>query len=682
MIAALAGLALAACSGNTNLGATRASDTGATLQAVPCDSSETCAGDFRWRARGDGRWVNGPSAGSIKRIPSLPPRTPTIRSRALGVATTYDSQSCWRGSTSASYVCAGANPAQPSATLAGPGSPNHSSNLTTLPFGTTTVSAQQFHDSIGVNVKETWWNTIYGDWTRTLADLNNIGIGHIRTGIYDSNNAGWNAYHWGQLRQAVAAGMKLNLVIEPDCSYLGTPSDAHLSDCFAAAKDQVGLGGVESFEWPNEYDISGDPNWAANLATWGHQIFSLAKALGPYRVYGPSIVYPADVALLGDQSSYLDYGNFHDYRGATSTTPVSVQLERARMWPVAGAKPDVATEFGYHNALSAPVNPGWQPGIDDQGAAVYVLRQYLEHLSDGLDRSYLNQLYDLSTSDTNSDQRFGLIRADGTYKPAAIALKNLVAMIGTGGPAALAPLSWGVDPSDQTSDLRSLDVQKSDGSHDLVLWRTASVWNRDAQQDLTVPPVMIHVDGSFAAWQSGDPVQSPALADGSGQIAVAVGADPVLVHIVPSSPAVPVSPGVGGGPTSPTAGGGPTSPTAGAGPTSPNIGAVGSTSSSGQAASGVGSTGSSHAGANTGSKRANTRAPCARLRSAQLERCQALESYHRAMGRCVYLKHGRATRCRNEAKTAYKRTVALIACEPVRNRRAHAGCVRKARRTR
>jgi len=531
--AAVLGIALAGCAGNTNLGATQVSATTATLQAsLSCDSKETCDGYFRWRPDAGGNWINGPDLGPVRGPVTLDPWSWTTPQCSLAANTTYDYQWCGRGSATAGYSCVGPTDGQtPSGQIAS-GDPSLSSTFTTLPYPVTTVSAQQFHDSLGVNVKETYWDTIYGNWSRTLVDVLNIGFTHIRVGIYDSSNAGWNARHWGDLRQAVASGLKLNVGISPDCSYEGTLSAPHFADCFNALRDQVGLNGVESFEWPNEYDISGDPNWSTDLAAWGAQIYYMAKSLGPYPVFGPSIVNPSSIGVLGDQSADLDYGNFHDYLGGTSPTPLSVAAERVRMQPVAGGKPDVATEFGYHNELS-PTDPGAQPGIDESGAAVYILRQYLEHLADGLSRSYVNQLYDLDTSSTNSNYRFGLIRSDDTYKPAAVALKNLISMVGTGTPDTLVPLSWGVEPSDQTSDLRYLDIENSDGSHDLVLWRTASVWDRDAKQDLTVTPITIHVDGSFGSWQQGDPILSATLASGSGPIVLNLGADPIVLHIAP-----------------------------------------------------------------------------------------------------------------------------------------------------
>ncbi len=525
-------MALGGCAFNTDPGATRITDTRATLQAsIECSAGETCDGYFRWRAASGSAWSNGPDSGPWVGPATLPAWQWTTPAGLLAPGTTYQYQWCGRASPAGAYTCVGPS-AQPSASGSiTAGSTGATSSFTTLPAPVTTVSAQQFDDSLGVNVKETYWNTIYGNWAQTLADAKAVGFTHLRVGIYDSSNAGWNARHWGDLRQAVADGFKLDVGINPDCSYRGTLANPYFSDCFDALRDQVGLSGVETIEWPNEYDTSGDPNWAANLASWGQQIYALAKSLGPIPVIGPSIVNPSSIPVLGNQSAALDFGNFHDYRGGTSATPQSVAAEATRMYPVTLGKPNVATEFGYWDAVGS--TNGSQPPIDDTGAAVYTVRQYLEHLADGVSRSYVNQLYDIDSTSTNSNYRFGLIRSDGTWKPAAVALRNLVALIGTGGPSALSPLAWGVQSGDPTSDVRYLDVVDGDGTHALVLWRTAPVWNTTTQQDVSVAPVTVHVVGNFTAWGQADPMTGGTFAPGSGAITVQLGADPVVLHITP-----------------------------------------------------------------------------------------------------------------------------------------------------
>jgi phosphatidylinositol-3-phosphatase len=74
-------------------------------------------------------------------------------------------------------------------------------------------------------------------------------------------------------------------------------------------------------------------------------------------------------------------------------------------------------------------------------------------------------------------------------------------------------------------------------------------------------------------------------------------------------------------------------------------------------------------------------APCARLRGPTLKRCWARQRYDRSLAHCARLKHKRAA-CRSRARTAYKRSLAVIGCEAVRNKHKRAACLRRASRKR
>lgn len=390
-------------------------------------------------------------------------------------------------------------------------------NPTPVDVPVRTISAAQFHDSVGLNVHDTYFNTTYGNWDRTLQDVNSLGVPRLRVGIFDSANAGWNAVHWTNIWKAANQHLKLNVVMNTGCSYLGID---RFDDCFAILQSKVGLDWVSSIEWPNE---SSDPR----LPVWGQDIYNRAHYLGK-PVYGPSLT---NASTLGDQSPRVDFGNLHDYTGATSPTPQSVQADKARQVPIVGSKPAVATEFGYYIAKE-PTQPYAQPGINENGQAIYILRQLFEHLAQNVDHSFIYELYD-ETAGVGSEQNFGLIRADLTWKPAANALRNTLAAIGNDAPTNVAPLQFQIEKDDLRGDVRYLDIAKGDGSHELVLWRTASVWNRDSQQPIAVAPTPIHIYGHFKSWDWVDPVTWTSSKSTGTQPLVQLGADPILIHIVP-----------------------------------------------------------------------------------------------------------------------------------------------------
>ena len=99
------------------------------------------------------------------------------------------------------------------------------------------------------------------------------------------------------------------------------------------------------------------------------------------------------------------------------------QTDLARI--MCGTKPIVITESGYHNGLNDHSD---QPGVSESAAAKYIPRLYLEDFANGIARTYLYEFLDESAdSGLKSFQlHWGLIRADGSEKPAFIALKNLI----------------------------------------------------------------------------------------------------------------------------------------------------------------------------------------------------------------------------------------------------------------
>jgi hypothetical protein len=202
------------------------------------------------------------------------------------------------------------------------------------------------------------------------------------------------------------------------------------------------------------------------------------------KVLGPALVDPRSRAALGNQSAWLDRGNIHPYTGASSPTPEHIFSEYALGSRVSGSKPVVASEAGFHTSLVATT--GDQPAADEPTAAVYSVRTVLENFVDGIERTYFFELINPFNDPFNSQANYGLLRNDFSPKPAFTALKNLLAMLGTSRPATPAPLPFTL--AGDTSDLRRLVLQQADGSHLLILWRTASVWNRDTKQRLAVAP--------------------------------------------------------------------------------------------------------------------------------------------------------------------------------------------------
>jgi hypothetical protein len=408
-----------------------------------------------------------------------------------------------------------------------------------------TVSAAGFRDSVGVTTHPIYFDTPYGQWDTVVARIRELGVAHMRSGVYSSNSAGWNARHWGDLNALVSAGIRLHLIVNRNCS------DAQRMDpCLDVVRSQLPPGSVDFLEWDDEADYGGATSWAPRLAAWGRELYAKVKAdplLASIPVVGPALTRFGSPAMLGDQSAFLDWASIHPYTGARSPDPALVQNEREHIRPVSSAKPALATEAGFHTSPQA-MRPG-QPPTDEATAAVYTVRTVLEHYLSGIPRTYVYELVDELDDPARPEANFGLLRHDFSRKPAFTALKNLLAMAGVAGPATVTPLRFRV--TGDTDDLRELALQQADRTYLLVLWRTASVWDRDERRPLSVAPrsFSVEVPGAISLAR-GNPLAGPGLTAGTvsdGRFTQSVGAHPVVLRLGIAPGGQPPLSGVAGG---------------------------------------------------------------------------------------------------------------------------------------
>jgi hypothetical protein len=405
---------------------------------------------------------------------------------------------------------------------------------TSFELGTRTSSAAAFRDSVGVATHPMYLSTSYGRWDLVVARLRELGVYHMRGNVFRSADPAWNARHYAELSATAAAGLRLHLDVSRTCSF-----DGRLEPCLDAVRTRLPAGSVASLQWPDEHDLRGGPGWAADLSAWGRSLFAAVKAdpvLGSLPVVGPGLGHAESPAVLGDQSAFLDVGSIRPSTGGASPRPGQVADELRRIRAVSGAKPVIATAAGFHTAPGA--TDSRQPGTDEGTAAVYTLRTVLEHYASGIQRTFLYELVDQWRDPASAAANYGLLRSDFSPKPAFTALKNLLAMTGTVGPVQVTGLPFEVTGT--TSGLRSLVLQQADRTYLLALWRTASVWDRDARRRLTVTPrrLEVHVPGALTVGV-GDPMRGQEFAPGrlaGDRTTVEVGADPVVLRLTTREP--------------------------------------------------------------------------------------------------------------------------------------------------
>jgi len=349
------------------------------------------------------------------------------------------------------------------------------------PTGEQAVSALAFTGTVGINIHLTYDNTIYKtNFPLVLSSLLDLGIRHVRDGLVDYGPG--TSFYYTEHQQLAANGIGGDFI-----SSINQPES--LLTAYPAR-----VGDMEALEAPNEYDTSGDPQWAKTLAAYLpvlHDAVYGSQPMSGVSLYGPSLVnqnwYASNnsYAQLGPVSNLFDYGNLHNYQagrnpGTPGWTPqgygsIAFAISSARQdWPTV---PIVTTEIGYVD------NPALPSNIPDVPFAKYIPRVLLEQYLHGIVRTYVYSLADTYLAGDS----YGLLRADGSEKPAYLSLRSMMHLLADPGASyTTGKLAWSMTGA--SSDVHHLLLQKRDGTFLLALWIEEPCYDVDAQTYLTVPP--------------------------------------------------------------------------------------------------------------------------------------------------------------------------------------------------
>jgi hypothetical protein len=343
-------------------------------------------------------------------------------------------------------------------------------------------SASAFVNSIGVNTHLNYFDRTYGNFALVEKELTSIGIRHVRDGIH-LQNSDYNNSLYGRWVQLGSHGVRFDSVLDPR-NKLGPITPALLEQI-----EQLSGNTIEAFEGPNELDVSGLKDWVTADRDFESSIFSAAKSF-PWstrpQVIAPSLAFVSHGQAFGATLEDFDVGNLHPYpAGKMPSVIFTEQTDLAKR--VFGDRPIVFTESGYHNAVNDHSD---QPAVSEQAAAKYIPRLFLENFAHGIIRTYLYELFDEAPDPEVHDNQmhWGLIRADGSEKPACVALKRLIEELSdSSGPSSPMSLTWSIDSIDPA--LHHLLLKKSDGTFDLILWQEVPSYDLKVQRDTSNVPI-------------------------------------------------------------------------------------------------------------------------------------------------------------------------------------------------
>lgn len=341
--------------------------------------------------------------------------------------------------------------------------------------------AQTFVDSIGVNTHINYFDRLYGNFDLLRQRLQEVGIRHVRDGAVLRNDA-YNSTVYGRWRTLASFGVKFDMCFDPRGS-IKEPAPEQISKLL----DLAG-GSVESIEGPNELDISKKPAWIDVAHNYQQQLYTAGKpvpAAAEVQFIGPSMAFVKNAQRVGDISAFVTEGNLHTY--ASGGMPDDLYAKQAQQAvAMYDHKPLVVTETGYHNALN---NHAGQAPVSEAAAAKYIPRLYFQAFNAGIVKTYLYEFFDeVDNPDlTNPEFHFGLVRFDGTEKPAFVAMRNLISILrdSSSGPAASGTLSYQI--SGNTQKLSHTLLRKRSGAYYLAIWQEVPSYDTNAKTDLAVP---------------------------------------------------------------------------------------------------------------------------------------------------------------------------------------------------
>ena len=410
----------------------------------------------------------------------------------------------------------------------------------------TPVWSDKFVSSVGVATHFNYWDLLpYGNNVNsTIAAIKNGGFRFIRDGLSVDVNAGSNNRYWGVMKQLASSGVKLVLVTQP--AYLGNNTWVKApytnQSNVDTAVNRIGASGILAFEGPNEVDNNngawgGIPAYGANTRAYMSAMYKRVKQIAPsITVIGLTTTSSYGSSFIGDISGSMDAGTLHPYPNGVLPTSALVSTENNSSVLNAAHKPWWVTETGYYTAPNATTGV-YQPGVSEAAQGKYAPRLYLDYFNAGIVHTSVYEIIDEHVSQADAESNYGMMRNDGSPKPAYTAMKNMLTLLADPGAAYTPSTPLNYTLAGATPTIRQALFQKRDGRFYLVLWNDVLVYNTSSKSDISNPTVPVTVQ---LAVQPRSITRYQPLVGATGStitpsrsVAVAVADNPIILEITP-----------------------------------------------------------------------------------------------------------------------------------------------------
>ena len=376
-----------------------------------------------------------------------------------------------------------------------------------------------FVDSVGINVHLSEFGTFYGNnFSGVLSLLQGAHIRHIRDG-----SGGSNASLCNEDRTLAANGIYVD-VIAP-----ASQSDFQMwMNCVGSA--------AELIEGLNEWDLSNNPNWVADLRA-NQQ--ALAQQYTSIPHVSPALTSEAAYTAVGSLANLVSFGSTHVYfagrNPGTSGWGASDQFGTygSLSWnlgmsaQVSGSHPIFINESGYSDQSD-------QYALPAVTKARYMTRLLLNDWNGLAARTYIYELIDESGPPFS---HYGITDASGNPKPSYTAVGNLLGHLRDPG-GTFSPVALNYNLIASTSVAHTL-LEKRNGTYELIIWNEVAEWNPDTSSAIATAPQVVQLQFAKvpAALQQSTFNDSGAMNStsltSSNTIYVSLGAWPTIIDITP-----------------------------------------------------------------------------------------------------------------------------------------------------
>lgn len=399
--------------------------------------------------------------------------------------------------------------------------------MTSTAGGAPSFSAADFLSSVGINTHVATGKNAYGDIALVKSSLDFLGVDTVRD-VFTSSQALVAKY------QVLAdAGVKFDFLL-PSLTRYGSETALTQRLMQIDAFNDANPGSVVAVEGPNEVDnwtvtYDGQRGVDAALAIQ-EDLYAYIKgdlSMSGVDVYGFTLGSAGEngAAQTGELLPISDAVNLHLYTSTDATPGASIDRVLDQLKADGVDRDVVITETGF-----TTVSTRAYMGVDEATQAKYTLMAVLDSFAAGVDKTYLYELFDSAAdaSGTDPELHFGLFRADGTPKLAAIALHNMMAILADDGGEAAAPGVFGFALGQAGCEVEAMTLGKGDGSTALVLWPDVRSWNGAANSSITTTghSVTVYFNERYDSVSVYDPL--------TGETAIyrANGADRIVLNVV------------------------------------------------------------------------------------------------------------------------------------------------------